>query len=245
MGGAGGSPACTKDTDCGMPSACGTPICNKMTGQCEAGAGAPAKGDVPQGLTNVYGDCKRVQCDGLGHDETIDDPQDKYDHGSANECYLPDCSGGDRSLFKYKSTGMSCSGGVCDGMGHCVQCAANSNCNGSPNGPACQRGRCVPITCTNGTKDVGETDVDCGNSCAPCADGQACTKLSDCTSSLCVGGKCEAPACDDLLRNGNETDADCGGTDCPACSDNQTCLVPDDCEKKSCVAGICSPPPLP
>jgi hypothetical protein len=228
-----------------MPGLCGTPVCNKMTGECGAAMGSPGKGDVPQGLTNVYGDCKRVQCDGQGHVETIDDPQDKYDHGSANDCYLPDCSGGNRSLFKYKSAGMSCSGGVCDGMGHCVQCTTNSNCNGNPNGPVCQSDKCVPTTCTDLVKDGLETDQDCGGPCAPCGDGLSCGGKTDCVSGNCKAPSCVAPACDDLIFNGKETAQDCGGPDCGPCSDNQKCLVPDDCEKKSCVAGICAPPPPP
>jgi hypothetical protein len=39
--------------------------------------------------------------------------------------------------------------------------------------------------CLNGKKDLDETDVDCGGSCAPCALGQACKGDVDCESNAC------------------------------------------------------------
>lgn len=47
-------------------------------------------------------------------------------------------------------------------------------------------------TCTNGTLDGDETDVDCGGSCAGCGIGQACQSDSDCQSNSCVAGVCSA-----------------------------------------------------
>ena len=45
-------------------------------------------------------------------------------------------------------------------------------------------------TCGDAKKDGDETDVDCGGSCAPCNDGQACVLESDCASQRCSAGIC-------------------------------------------------------
>jgi len=42
-------------------------------------------------------------------------------------------------------------------------------------------------------KNGSETDIDCGGSCPPCANGQACDKNADCTSLTCKGAKCIDP----------------------------------------------------
>lgn len=46
--------------------------------------------------------------------------------------------------------------------------------------------------CTNGIKDEGETDVDCGGSCDAfnCKEGQACKNEHDCLTDNCVAGVC-------------------------------------------------------
>lgn len=50
--------------------------------------------------------------------------------------------------------------------------------------------------CNNAEKDEGETDVDCGGSCAParrCEAGQGCGSALDCYSSSCVDAVCKDP----------------------------------------------------
>jgi hypothetical protein len=49
-----------------------------------------------------------------------------------------------------------------------------------------------PGSCSNGVKDGNETDVDCGGSCAACANGRACLANADCQSARCVNGVCQA-----------------------------------------------------
>src|ERR1700753_3619008 len=49
-----------------------------------------------------------------------------------------------------------------------------------------------PETCKNGEKDDGESDVDCGGDCGPCAYGRACKTASDCFGA-CTHGVCVAP----------------------------------------------------
>jgi hypothetical protein len=42
-------------------------------------------------------------------------------------------------------------------------------------------------TCTDGSKNGDETDVDCGGSCPRCAAGKACLRRDDCESAICEG----------------------------------------------------------
>jgi formylglycine-generating enzyme required for sulfatase activity len=64
------------------------------------------------------------------------------------------------------------------------ECAGADTCSG--NG-ACQ--------CSNGVKDNGEADVDCGGVCAKCAQGKACGAAGDCSSGFCVDGVCCSSVC--------------------------------------------------
>src|SRR5258707_8258098 len=62
---------------------------------------------------------------------------------------------------------------------------SGANCNGAG---GCER----PARCSNGVKDVDETDVDCGgSSCLACSDGKACALVCDCGSGVwsCWGGR--------------------------------------------------------
>jgi hypothetical protein len=53
--------------------------------------------------------------------------------------------------------------------------------------PTCVGDACVPLTCTNGLKDGGETDNDCGGStCRKCSGGRRCETGDDCFSGDCV-----------------------------------------------------------
>ena len=45
------------------------------------------------------------------------------------------------------------------------------------------------ITCTDGTINGDETDVDCGGSCPTCGVGEACATAADCESAECAGGE--------------------------------------------------------
>jgi hypothetical protein len=44
--------------------------------------------------------------------------------------------------------------------------------------------------CGDHVKNGDETDVDCGGSCAPCADGKACKIPNDCAAKGCEGNLC-------------------------------------------------------
>ena len=100
----------------------------------------------------------------------------------------------------------------------------------------------VQGTCSDGTKNQGETDVDCGGSCSPCQLGLNCTINSDCLSGLCdivcieqIPGNCS-----DGIKNQDESDMDCGGV-CEPCTLGLNCSVDEDCISGYCnkTTGVC------
>ena len=150
-------------------------------------------------------------------------------------------------------------GALCDGNGRCVACLATSDCaptgtvcadvkcdaknacvqTNAGKGKACTDqggvtcdglGACVAVHCNNSVKDVDETDLDCGGSCSPCANGLTCAKNNDCTNGYCKATVCATATCTDSAKNGDETDIDCGGScsvKCPylkGCASNSDCL---------------------
>lgn len=79
-------------------------------------------------------------------------------------------------------------------------------------------------SCDDGILNQDETDIDCGGSCGPCADGLACFADIDCASSPCEDGFCGGivETCDDGILNQGEEGIDCGGpcaAACPTCDD--------------------------
>jgi hypothetical protein len=94
----------------------------------------------------------------------------------------------------------------------------------------------APNACADGVQGVGESDIDCGGPCPPCANGKGCTVAGDCQSHVCnqVTKKCAASDCQDGLRDDQETDIDCGGATCPGCATGQSCKVANDCANKVC-----------
>jgi hypothetical protein len=95
-----------------------------------------------------------------------------------------------------------------------------------------------PGMCADEVKNGGETDVNCGGPCTPCAVDQACLVAGDCASGVCKGDVCAAPSCTDQVHNGNETDTDCGGI-CPTCNNDEKCSSGSDCSSSFCVKGAC------
>jgi hypothetical protein len=61
-----------------------------------------------------------------------------------------------------------------------------------------------PASCDNKKQDPGETDLDCGGSCSPCADNHTCTQHSDCISDFCDNGRCKSRTgqnCSEIKQN--------------------------------------------
>ena len=157
----------------------------------------------------------------------------------------PGCANGKKDDGE---TGVDC-GGVCGKCGG-DPCAEVTECKSGE----CKDGKCTtPIGNpavpgpTNGIKDNGETDVDCGGPNAPvCAAGKTCASEVDCADKYCPEATprvCVTPKADDGVLNGTETDIDCGGgapTNAAKCGVGKKCLVDGDCTgacnyKKLCV----------
>ncbi|MBK6848276.1 MAG: hypothetical protein IPG96_12375 [Proteobacteria bacterium] len=50
-------------------------------------------------------------------------------------------------------------------------------------------------SCSDGVRNGGEVDVDCGGACAACADGRSCTGPQECRGGVCsAAGRCETCA---------------------------------------------------
>jgi hypothetical protein len=112
-----------------------------------------------------------------------------------------------------------------------------SGCSDLADGASC--GDALPPSCSDGTRGGDESDVDCGGSCAKCADARRCADAKDCASGFCSGGFCAAPTCTDTATNGKETDLDCGGGACPACDEGRRCVLDSDCLSKQCLSETC------
>lgn len=133
-------------------------------------------------------------------------------------------------------TDVDCGGAFCGARCHTGwMCVQGPDCLSG----VCAKGRCVPgPSCSNGVRDAGESDVDCGGECDGCAAGRACVDRSDCADLVCRGGVCDT--CGDGFTDGDETFTDCGGSHCPPCADGADCVVDRDCAGGTCISGVCA-----
>jgi hypothetical protein len=245
--GEGGATGCTDAGSCPPPppgpcASLGTPTCtNGVCGVTYTPGPAPSQ---------VYGNCHKNMCATNGMMTSVEDDTNVFNDGNA--CDHQTCSSGapnnTPTPFVACDTFMGNQVGVCEqnpdpsGNGGyvCSECDMNLTtmfpCNTVPP-TVCSRGQCVPMHCTDGSKDVDETDVDCGGpKCLPCGPMKACMVYTDCFSKVCTGDVCAAPTCMDNKQNGAETDQDCGGGTCPPCGNGLMCLQPSDCK-----SGVCLP----
>lgn len=163
-------------------------------------------------------------------------------------CYNPNNCLLDSASISDLATG-SCEGYMCSETADCDPCLDKDNdrpcqCAEECQSNNCESGTCQdlvgPPTCTDGFKNEDETDVDCGGTCDPCADGLVCVQDPGCAHLMCDGGKCVS-CVDGGLPNQDETDVDCGGSACDPCADGQSCDVKEDCQSQNCLGGICKP----
>jgi hypothetical protein len=229
MGGMSGMP-CSAPTECpGADGECSIRTCdNGFCGVMNQPIGTPTATQSP-------GDCKEVQCDGLGGEKSVNDGGDVLD--DMNACTLDTCSAG-TPLNTFLPSGSSCAEGggtQCNGAGACIQCLKASDCASL----VCQANECVPASCADKVKNGDETDLDCGGSCGPCGNGKACSMAVDCSSGVCSSNVCQAPTCSDGVKNGAEGDVDCGAA-CPTkCGPNLGCKTNSDCVGGQCSGSTC------
>ncbi|HEY3256355.1 MAG TPA: hypothetical protein VGJ91_20490 [Polyangiaceae bacterium] len=92
----------------------------------------------------------------------------------------------------------------------------------------------APPHCQNELQDEGESDLNCGGACPPCALTQHCNASADCRDADCIDGICQAPGCNDGNQTDQETDVDCGGGACKTCAVGRGCHVGSDCQTGVC-----------
>jgi len=115
-----------------------------------------------------------------------------------------------------------CTSDYCDASGLCTPPADNAH--------------------SDGRRDAGETDVDCGgDSGTPCPENAQCNVNDDC-ESICNAGICAAPSDTDGKKNNGETDIDCGGLNAKKCSLGKACIAGTDCGLGYCVNDQCALP---
>jgi hypothetical protein len=94
--------------------------------------------------------------------------------------------------------------------------------------------------CSNGQKDPGEMDVDCGGVCpAKCPHGAACTDNKDCQNNSCYQGRCNIDPCKNGQKDAGETDVDCGGSCATQCAHGKACKKDGDCATGKCKGNKC------
>ncbi len=167
-------------------------------------------------------------------------PCEPVDDG--NDCTNDICDENGQPTSVDRGAGETCSGGVCDGDGACVECIEDEDCG---DGESCTEAdnTCNPITCTDGKQNGDETDVDCGGSCAPtrrCGDTLGCNVANDCQSGVCsgTGGTCTAPRCGDGVEQGSEVCDDGNDTNGDGCDDG----TGDACRPTGCGNGVVTAP---
>jgi hypothetical protein len=192
--------------------------------------GAPACGNGK--LCGLASDCTSGVCTGATN-------------ARAGTCAAPTDTDGVKNGGE---TGIDCGGatgalGPVTGSDGAPACPAGQGCGIAAD---CTSGVCTAMICqaadpTDGVKNGGETDTDCGGTgdgAPPCAPGKMCLAPTDCDSKVCTGGTCVAASATDKVQNGGESDVDCGGTTsdmAPRCTDGLHCANDGDC-----LAGFCS-----
>ena len=136
-------------------------------------------------------------------------------------------------------TGLDC-GGSCGATCEVNQtCKINSDCISNlcnETTHVCEPSNQTVDYCSDGSKDHGETDVDCGGPCAPCSAGYKCVNDSDCVSGdICSDGTC-------LATKGHECSYNSDCLNNLTCSEG-ICLVPNNgtcSENSDCASNFCN-----
>ena len=139
--------------------------------------------------------------------EACDDGNQVDDDACPNNCAAPGCGDG------IVQAGEECDDGNMNDADACTnQCKIAACGDGKvQDGEECDDGNqvdddacsnaCVTATCSDKAKNGGESDVDCGGPCSPCANGDTCKANADCQSMSCEAGVCtsglQLPACQD------------------------------------------------
>jgi hypothetical protein len=231
-GGPGGCPRCLTAQKCNASSDCQSGVCN--AGLCAAPS--CSDGVKNQGESDI--DCGGASpCNRCGAGKACGNASDCLDGVCAGGvCQAPTCSD---TVRNQGESDIDCGGNTT-----CLRCAPGQSCTAGSDctSTLCSvTGSCTAPSCSDGAKNQGESDIDCGGStpCARCGPGKTCTASTDCLSNLCSGSQCTAPSCYDGIQNQNESDIDCGGV-CFPCGPGRKCNTNADCNQVACAftAGV-------
>jgi len=151
------------------------------------------------------------------------------------DCPSNICENGVCGFIPGKKCGIGTATPLCpDGEG----CPTDADCKSD----FCDANKCGPpnlTASTDGRKNAGETDVDCGGSSGKvCAIGQKCKGATDCEAG-CAAGVCAAANDTDGKKNNGETDVDCGGPNAKKCANGKACATGPDCGLGYCPVATC------
>ncbi len=227
--------ACALGQGCELAADCESRNCDTVSGTCVT-PDTPTCTDrmLNQDETDI--DCGGAVCGGCGVGALCAAPRD---------CRSGRCTGGHceaapgtctDGMENQDETDVDCGGTMCSPCGVGLHCGAPSDCASG----SCDGGVCTAVTasCTDGTQNGTETDVDCGGSCPQCGDGSTCAVVGDCSSGYCNHGTCvPLGTCADGARTGEESDVDCGGPACDECPNGRECVAGTDCRSGTCDTG--------
>jgi hypothetical protein len=247
---------CRTAADCaGTDTACQVRTC-LPGGQC--GVTNVAAGVVLN--TQVPGDCKRDQCDGLGHVVTVSDDTDRPVDN--NDCTMDLCVQGFPSNPP-QPLDTACAQGMgtrCNGLSGaaaaCVQCNSPSQCPGDADTECHTRtcsasGTCGISLAGAGTALTAQLAGDCKR--AQCDNAGNAVLVADATDPPVDGNGCTRDVCTGSTPSNPPESvrtpcAEGGGALCDGHGVCAQCLVPSDCPSdgpdtvcrtRTCVAGLC------
>ena len=248
--GQGACVGCITAANCGPDTTCQTHACNN--GTCSV-TNAAVGTLLPNQMT---GDCKRVQCDGMGQIQTVNDDNDRPFDGNA--CTQDLCNAG---IFSNppEAAGTACgqSGGIkCNGSGSapaCVACLTVADCPGTDtechHRTCSAAGACSITNTADGTAISNQTDRDCKKTVCMAGNPVVVNDNTDlpldnngCTMDLCTSGNPSNPPLpiNAPCNEGGGTRCN-GNAACVQCNVVTQCGTSDDCKTYACsTAGQCS-----
>jgi hypothetical protein len=211
---------CSDATDCGVDTACQTPVCLPDE-KCDI-VNEPVGTIV---TLDPVGDCQAVVCDANGNEVSGAHDLDVPGDGDQTDCYLPFCSGGVPSQF-LKGENDSCSSGggtYCNAAGSCVQCNQAAQCGAAA--------VCTTVACTSNQCVV--TNVPAGQNPGGVCPGPVCMGSSFTPGKTCNGaGACSGGGTTTCPGNYS---CNAAGTACNVtCNDDGDCQVGFDCVSGNC-----------
>ncbi|CAF1668157.1 unnamed protein product, partial [Adineta ricciae] len=220
---------CTLNKTCSSSADCANSNCNTGTKKCVN----PSCNDGNKNQNETDTDCGGVcgaTCGVAKVCQINGDCANGNCHTGLKKCQSPSCSDGNQNQ---NESDIDC-GGVCTTKCALNQlCKVNSDCT---NGNCYQTNHtCQPYSCSDGNKNQGEGDIDCGGPCNTtlCALYQTCNVNADCVTGNCqqANHTCLPISCFDGNKNQGEIDVDCSGPCSSKCAVNQMCSVNTDSSK--------------